>query len=206
MTFRKTSKTVIAALVLATSGLALTACNQAPAEVNNYANDRAEIEDLMSRYLFAMDYNDFDSYVETFTEDGSLEYASGSATGREAIKETVSAFKKAIGEFYTTEDGNPAALRHVLLQMVVRVEGDKAWTRSMWMEMANDGPDDSLKMGTFGIYEDELERVDGHWLFSKRVILNEFLEGRNSGPGNPVLDMDELADTYLGQSADHGEE
>ena len=28
------------------------------------AEDRAEIEDLMARYLFAIDYFDWDSYVE----------------------------------------------------------------------------------------------------------------------------------------------
>src|SRR5690606_38563996 len=53
-----------------------------------YAIDRAEIEDLMARYLFAMDYNDFESYAETFTEDGELEFASGSAVGRDNIKAT----------------------------------------------------------------------------------------------------------------------
>lgn len=59
--------------------------------------------------------------------------------------------------------------------------------------MANDGPDDSFKMGTFGIYEDELERVDGRWLFSRRVVLNEFIEGRESGPDNPVRKLDAAA-------------
>jgi len=163
-----------------------------------YAQDRAEIEDLMSRYLFAMDYGDIDAYVATFTEDGELEYASGTAVGREAIRASVTGFKANIGKFYTVEDGSPATLRHVLLQAVIRVEGERAWTRSLWMEMANDGPGDSFKMGTFGIYEDEVVKVDGHWLFSKRRILNEFLKGRHSGPGNPVRDMDALAEAFLG--------
>jgi hypothetical protein len=65
------------------------------------------------------------------------------------------------------------------------------------MEMANDGPKDSLKMGTFGVYEDELRRVKGHWLFSKRRVLNEFIKGRHSGPTNPVRDMDALAEAFL---------
>jgi hypothetical protein len=61
--------------------------------------------------------------------------------------------------------------------------------------MANNGPGNSLKMGTFGIYEDELVRVEGRWLFSKRRILNDFLKGRESGPNNPVLEMDRLAES-----------
>lgn len=161
---------------------------------DRYAADRAEIEELMGRYLFAMDYGDMDAYAATFTEDGELEYASGTATGRDAIRASVVGFKERIGQIYRDKDGNPATLRHCLLQAVIRVEGDRAWTRSQWVEMANDGPEGALKMGTFGIYEDDLARVDGHWLFTRRRILNEFLPGRHSGPGNPVAEMDALAD------------
>jgi len=165
----------------------------------SYAQDRAEIEDLMSRYLFAMDYGDIDAYVATFTTDGELEFATGTSRGHDEIRKNVSAFKQNIGKFYKIEDGSPATLRHVLLQAVIRVEGDRAWTRSLWMEMANDGPGDSFKMGTFGIYEDEVRKENGDWLFSKRRILNEFLKGRHSGPGNPVRDMDALAEAFLAE-------
>ncbi len=61
-----------------------------------YAQDRAEIEDLMARYLFAMDYNDFNSYAACFTEDGTLEFAQGSVTGRENIRAAAQGFKVAI--------------------------------------------------------------------------------------------------------------
>jgi len=164
-----------------------------------YAQDRAEIEDLMSRYLFAMDYGDFDAYVETFTKDGVLEFSRSTSKGRAEIKKAVAAFKEGIGKFYKDKDGNPATLRHVLLQAVIRVEADRAWTRSLWVEMANDGPSGTLKMGTFGIYEDDLQRVTGHWLFTKRRVLNEFLEGRHSGPNNPVRDLDGLAAAFLAE-------
>ena len=39
----------------------------------NYAEDRAQIEDLQARYLFALDHFDLDTYVSTFTEDGILD-------------------------------------------------------------------------------------------------------------------------------------
>ncbi len=187
------------AFALAAGGLAFAApaAAQQYDYPETYAADRAEIEDLMARYLFAMDYGDLDSYIATFTEDGSIEFASGTYTGHEEIHAAVSRFKEGIGQFYTTEDGEPAALRHVLLQSVIRVEGDRAWSTSLWMEMANDGPEDSFKMGTFGIYEDELERVDGRWLFSRRVVLNEFIEGRESGPANPVRNLDARAEAFL---------
>ena len=163
---------------------------------NTYGQDRAEIEDLMARYLFAIDYNDWDSYVATFAEDGEIEFARGTSKGRQAIREAVSSFAEGIGKFYHTEDGKPALLRHVILQSVIRVEGDRAWGRSLWLEMANNGPQDTMKMGTYGVYEDEFEKTDGQWLISKRRILNEFLKGRESGPGNPVRDADAAAEAF----------
>jgi ketosteroid isomerase-like protein len=167
-----------------------------PRYAASYAQDRAEIEDLMSRYLFAMDYGDIESYMATFTDDAELEFATGTYMGQDAIREAITRFKQNIGKLYMVEDGSPATLRHVLLQAVIRVEGDRGWTTSLWMEMANDGPGDSFKMGTFGIYEDELRRVDGNWLFSRRRVLNEFLKGRHSGPDNPVLAMDAAANAF----------
>ncbi len=158
-----------------------------------YAVDRAEIEDLMARYLFAIDYFDWDAYVGTFAEDGELEFASGTSHGRDGIRDAVTSFSERIGQFYHTEDGKPALLRHVILQSSIRVEGDKAWGRTLWVEMANNGPKDAMKMGTYGIYEDEFTKASGHWLIKKRRVLNEFLKGRQSGPGNPVADMDRLA-------------
>ena len=38
--------------------------------------------------------------------------------------------------------------------------------------------------------QDQLAKVDGRWLFTERRILNEFLPGRESGPGNPIRSMD----------------
>ena len=163
-----------------------------------YAQDRAEIDDLLARYLFAMDYNDFDSYAGMFTEDGTLEFARGAVTGRDNIRAAAKGFKEAIAGIYTDVDGNPAVLRHVLAHSAIRVEGDKAWHTGFWFECANDGPRGESgrltpTMGTFGVYEDELVRVDGEWLFAYRNIRNEFLDGRGSGAANPVLAMDAKA-------------
>lgn len=162
-----------------------------------YGQDRAEIEELMARYLFAIDYFDWDAYVATFAEDGELEFAAGVSKGREAIRTAVTNFAQGIGRFYHTEDGKPAILRHVILQSSIRVEGDRAWGRSLWLEMANHGPGDTMKMGTYGIYEDEFRKVDGRWLIARRNVLNEFIPGRRSGPENPVGEMDALAEAFL---------
>ncbi len=184
--------TALAALLLVAAPAAAE-----PTYDANYARDRAEIEDLQARYLFAIDYFDWDAYVATFAEDGELEFASGTSKGRAAIREAVTRFSEGIGRFYHTADGKPAKLRHIILQTAIRVEGDRAWSRSQWLEMANHGPGDEPKIGTYGIYEDELTRVDGRWLFAKRRVLNEFIPSRGSGPDNPVAEMDALAEAHM---------
>jgi len=183
----------------ALAALSLVAAAPAQAEPTygaSYAADRAEIEDLMARYLFAIDYADWDAYVATFAEDGKLEFASGQYRGRDEIRAAVTRFAEGIGRFYHTEDGKPAILRHVVLQSVIRVEGDRAFGRTLWVEMANHGPGDTMKMGTYGIYEDDFEKIDGHWLIARRNVLNEFIPNRRSGPENPVTWMDALAESY----------
>jgi hypothetical protein len=159
----------------------------------SYAADRAEIEDLMARYLFAMDYHDADAYAECFTEDGELDWAMGVAKGREAIRAEALSFKAKIGEIFKDSEGRPAKLRHAVCQKAIRIEGDRAWNTGFWWEMTNGGPDGSMMTPSFGIYEDELVREGGHWLFRRRKIYNEFLAGRESGPANPVRAMDAAA-------------
>ena len=77
------------------------------------------------------------------------------------------------------------------------VKGERAWGRTLWLEMANHGPGDTMKMGTYGIYEDEFKKVDGHWLIARRNVLNEFIPNRRSGLENPVGEMDALAEAFL---------
>lgn len=171
-----------------------------PSYPATYAQDRAEIEDLMARYLLAMDWNDYDMYADTFTEDGTLDYAGGQTVGRENIRREAKEFKERVGTIYVDVEGNPAILRHVLCQSVIRVEGDMAWHTGFWFETANDGPrtPDGKKLtptvGSFGTYEDELVRVDGEWRFKYRNIRNEFLQGRESRPENPVRELDRAAE------------
>ena len=56
--------------------LTLLATSTSSRAAGSYADDRAEIEDLQARYLFALDFRDPDLYVSTFTEDGILDVGS----------------------------------------------------------------------------------------------------------------------------------
>ena len=76
-------------LTLAALAAVITMTYAQTRATSSYAEDRAAIEDLQARYLFALDFHDPDLYVSTFTPDGILDVGSGEIKGRQAIKETI---------------------------------------------------------------------------------------------------------------------
>jgi ketosteroid isomerase-like protein len=144
-------------------------------KTGSYAEDRAQIEDLQARYLFALDFFDLDNYVSTFTEDGVLDIIEYQVKGRDAIR-------KAIEDSRTVFDHSgsnvpeglyPATGRHNITNIVIKVDGDKAYGRAYWFHYSNDNPERKAVFDGYGHYEDEMVKVKGQWLFSKRVIYNE---------------------------------
>jgi len=156
-----------AAAVLLT--LAVTSMTSKAAGTS-YAEDRAAIEDLQARYLFAMDFGDPDLYVTTFTEDGILDVGSGEIRGRKAIHEVIAKMPNS----RTTENGlRPASGRHNISNIVLKVDGNKAVGRAYWFHYSNNNPERRPVFDGYGHYEDELVKVNGRWLFTKRRIYNE---------------------------------
>jgi hypothetical protein len=154
----------------------------------SYSEDRAQIEDLQARYLFALDFRDPEAYAATFAEDGVLDYGAGKIVGRKAIAEMV-ADMRATGERQRAEDTSglrPAAGRHNISNIVLEIDGDRARGTAYWFHMGNANAERSAQLNSFGHYEDELVKVDGRWLFSLRKIYNEQVAEWVAGFDNPV--------------------
>ena len=137
----------------------------------SYGDDRALIENLQARYLFALDFKDHDLYVTTFTPDGIMDVGNGEIVGREAIKAAVA---------------NMPGGRHHISNLVLQIDGDRATGRASWFHTGNDNPERRNTIGGFGHYEDDLVKVDGEWLFARRRIYNEGNEAWAAPPGNPA--------------------
>lgn len=152
-----------------------------------YAADRAEIENLQARYLFALDWQDGEAYASTFAEDGVLDWAGGIVTGRAAIAEEVRGMRAGFARLEAAvQPKRPARLRHFITNIVIKVEGDRATGRAYWFEANNDGRDRWPYLAGYGHYEDELARIDGRWLFTRRKIWNEIMDSRAATPTNPA--------------------
>ncbi len=167
-----TEVSVIAIVVLSL----IWAVSCAPAETNrsSYGEDRAQIENLQARYMFAMDFFDMDTYVSTFTEDGILDIVEYKVQGRDQIRKSLEESRSVFDPSSENEQGlyRPTG-RHNITNIVLRIDGDKAVGRAYWFHYGNNNPERKAGVDAYGHYEDEMVKVNGQWLFSKRVIYNE---------------------------------
>lgn len=167
-------------LVMAAGAVAL-AVSATAASAASFADDRAEIENLMYKYVIAMDNRDADAYAATFTEDGVLDYAGGVLKGRPAIRNMINGLKTSDAKRKADDKSGMRAAKthHMVTNFVLEVHGNTAIGRAYWQSVSNSGPTRrNAAVSGFGHYEDELRRVNGHWQFTKRHIYNEVLDNR----------------------------
>jgi ketosteroid isomerase-like protein len=143
---------------------------------SSYGEDRAQIENLQARYMFALDFRDADTYASTFTEDGVLDYGPV-VKGRDAIRTMIQGMAKTDADRAAKDTSGlrPAAGRHNISNIVIKIDGDKAVGRAYWFHYSTNNPARTAQLDSFGNYEDELVKVNGQWLFSKRKIYNELV-------------------------------
>jgi uncharacterized protein (TIGR02246 family) len=177
MTRKKSAAAIVAVALASMAGMAWA----------GYGDDRALIEDLQARYLFAFDFGDPEGYANTFTKDGVLDFGQGEVKGREAIAKFIADGRRRTeaARANTPPDKRPQVGRHVINNIVVKIDGDKARSVSYWTHMTS-GPTGYGTVDFFGHYEDELVKVDGEWLFARRRIYNEAIPEWASQYVNPV--------------------
>ncbi len=185
---------VAAALaLLAAPALAKEAASKTPASTPlqmaaiQFAANRAEIEQLQARYMFALDWQDPAAYSSTFTEDGVLDWAGGVVNGRAAIFKEVQGMRATFAKREAADaPKRPARLRHMITNVVLKIDGDHAVGKAYWFEIDNNTSGRWPIVSGYGHYDDELRKVDGHWLFSRRRINNEIMDSRAAPMANPA--------------------
>ncbi len=125
---------------------------------------RADIEDLMWRYVRAIDSWDADAYAQVFTEDGTFM----GTTGRDALREMVTGM---------AENRGPDAphLHHFMANQTIDFTGpDSAVVNYYWQTVTRGSPGaDAPRMLAAGQGRDEVVRVDGEWLIANRDVAPE---------------------------------
>jgi len=119
--------------------------------------DRAAIQDLLSRYCQYTDSADQAGWVGLFTEDGSMDLGMGDPpfVGREALGAFSSRLRAGGG-------------LHMSANPVIEQDGDEASVASYVVVV---GGEDDPRVRLGGRYLDRLRRVDGDWRFASRQLV-----------------------------------
>ncbi|OBH40069.1 nuclear transport factor 2 family protein [Mycobacterium mantenii] len=110
--------------------------------------DRAAIRDLLAGYALALDAGDFEECVQLFAPDGEFLVYGKNFAGHEGIA----------GMFRDAARG-----LHLTGSARIQVDGERATARSQVLFVR--AGDLQLRPA---IYDDELTRIAGRWLFTRR--------------------------------------
>jgi uncharacterized protein (TIGR02246 family) len=141
------------------------------ADFQREAKDRVEIEDLMWRYVRALDSMNADAYASVYTEDGQFGTGPNAAKGREALKKIVTDVKARRAE-REAKGEKSAPMHHVIANSHLEfIDKDHARMESYWMTVfGSSGPETQPRVAAVGRSVDELVRVNGHWLIKSRDV------------------------------------
>jgi uncharacterized protein (TIGR02246 family) len=140
----------------------------APQNLGTY-EDRIAVEDVMARYVWAVDSFDADGYVAVFTEDAVIDSNGSISRGHEEIRRIVTGLIRRRDE--NKAKGLPAGnLYHVISNVRITFpKADEAVHLSYWQTVRR-GQDDKMSAAAMGRSEDRLVKRNGKWLIQSRKL------------------------------------
>jgi hypothetical protein len=127
--------------------------------------DRAQIEDLLTRYYYNLGHGSADSFSAFYAPDAELDLGKNSYKGKDGIE---GAYRGA-GQ---NAPGRGAFSFNVLLSNpLVVVHGDTATAQLIFTEILIDVQGAPPRLLTQGREYDNLAKVNGQWRFTRRQIL-----------------------------------
>ena len=131
--------------------------------------DRIAVEDVMARYVWAVDSFDADGYVAVFTEDAVIDSNGSISKGHAAIRQIVTGLIKRRDD--NIKLGNPAGnLYHVISNVRITFpRPDEALHLSYWQTVRR-GKVGVMAAAAMGRSEDRLVKRNGKWLIQSRKL------------------------------------
>jgi ketosteroid isomerase-like protein len=151
----------------------------AEAQQPGYAEDRALIENMSNHYMVAVDAGDIETVMNTWAEDGVLDWVGGVEHGKAEIREAMSGFGALLAGTVPLDAEERRRTRHQIVNHVINVSGDTATSFAYWFAMTNRTTHGQVELLYMGHYEDELARIDGEWKFKKRTVYNESRQNKS---------------------------
>jgi hypothetical protein len=149
------------------SSLAIaTAATADDAKLLREANDRAEIQALMWRYVRALDTLDVDAYVAVFTEDAQF----GNAKGRDGIRQLISGVKGARERGLAAGESVTPTYQSIT-NMTIQFSSDSTATvEGYFMALFGAQGTNPPRVATAGVEKNEVVKVGEQWLIKVRAV------------------------------------
>lgn len=130
--------------------------------------DRLAILELISRFAHYFDEGQLNDWANLFTEDGAIEFrrlnkveVAVRIQGREQIK--------ASGETRGRDLGSKKLRHQQLNPLIIELGENYAVARTYITVLSIDTPKTLPRLIFSGVYQDELVKQDGQWLFKQRT-------------------------------------
>ena len=132
-------------------------------------DDRIAVEDVMARYVWAVDSLDPDGYVAVFTEDAIIDSNGSISKGHEAIRTIVTGLMQRRDD--NRAKGLPTSnLYHVISNVRIAFpRPGEAVHRSYWQTVRRE-KDGKMIAAAMGRSEDRLVKRNGKWLIQSRTL------------------------------------
>ncbi|GAA3613733.1 hypothetical protein GCM10022223_32400 [Kineosporia mesophila] len=128
--------------------------------------DRAAILRTLRRYSQGVDQRQWDLYLSSFTDEGTVEIP-GYLEKRISAKEFVTFLS---GTF----DRNRLSGQHVLGNTLFDLRGDRARTVTEFLAYTTEQQDEDVAVQrSAGLYVDDLVRAEGGWLIAHRTLVRK---------------------------------
>ena len=134
--------------------------------------DRAEIEELVARYVTALDTRDADMYGGVFTEDGVYELPGNVVhRGRAAIRKIVTDLLESRAHNDAEGKSSPS-LYHVMANTSIELVDATHARHQCYAQTVRAAENGQFIVGFMGRYEDELVKRDGRWYIQSRKLVS----------------------------------
>jgi uncharacterized protein (TIGR02246 family) len=133
--------------------------------------DRAEIQELVARYVTALDTLDADAYEGVFTEDGEYDVTGNIYRGRAAIRKIVTDLQASRARNDAAGTPSPR-LYHVMSNSSIEILDASNARHQSYAQTVRLADNGQFVAGFMGRYEDVLVKVDGRWLIKSRKLMS----------------------------------
>jgi len=169
---RTRTSAVMNAVVVAAAALAGASMAAADDAAVQKLLDRAEIEELVTRYVTALDTRDADLYAGVFTEDAVYELPGNVVhRGRAAIRKIVTDLQASRAR--NDAEGKPSpSLYHAMFNHAIELVDATHARHHCYAQTVRAAEGGQFVVGFMGRYDDELVKRDGRWYIQSRKLVS----------------------------------